>query len=100
MESIEDYILRITKLANRNKELNDQLHGLVSRYELIQRQNEKYLNLLSEFSYEEIEDRLRVPTKRRVKRFKMVSLLYATIIGFRELKNCPDQAQGAGTRGL
>ncbi|MCG8580044.1 MAG: HD domain-containing protein [Bacteroidales bacterium] len=82
MESIEDYILRITKLANRNKELNDQLQGLVGRYEIIQKQNEKYLNLLSEYSYEEIEERLKMPSKKRVKRFKMVSVLYATIKGF------------------
>lgn len=82
MESIEDYILRITKLANRNKELNDQLQGLVGRYEIIQKQNEKYLNLLSEYSYEEIEERLKLPVKKRVKRFKMVSILYATINGF------------------
>jgi len=85
MESIEDYILRITKLANRNKELNDQLQGLVGRYEIIQKQNEKYLNLLSEYSYEEIEERLKLPSKKRVKRFKMVSVLYATIKGFERL---------------
>jgi len=89
MESIEDYILRITKLANRNKELNDQLQGLVGRYEIIQKQNEKYLNLLSEYSYEEIEERLKLPTKKRVKRFKMVSVLYATIKGFEELSEQP-----------
>lgn len=89
MESIEDYILRITKLANRNKELNDQLQGLVGRYEIIQKQNEKYLNLLSEYSYEEIEERLRVPSKKRVKRFKMVSVLYATVKGFDRINGNP-----------
>ncbi len=89
MESIEDYILRITKLANRNKELNDQLQGLVGRYEIIQKQNEKYLNLLSEYSYEEIEERLKMPSKKRVKRFKMVSVLYATIRGFERLNGHP-----------
>ncbi|TRX64253.1 adenylate/guanylate cyclase domain-containing protein [Carboxylicivirga sp. M1479] len=87
MESIEDYILRITKLANRNKELNDQLQGLVGRYEVIQKQNEKYLNLLSEYSYEEIEERLKQPSKKRVKRFKMVSILYATFDGFDRLND-------------
>jgi len=89
MESIEDYILRITKLANRNKELNDQLQGLVGRYEIIQKQNEKYLNLLSEYSYEEIEERLKIPSKKRVKRFKMVSVLYATIKGFENITDQP-----------
>ncbi|MCU4176419.1 adenylate/guanylate cyclase domain-containing protein [Carboxylicivirga sp. N1Y90] len=90
MESIEEYILRITKLANRNKELNDQLQGLVGWYEILQRQNEKYLHLLSEYSYEEIEDRLKVPSKRSIKRFKMVSILYATISGFKKLNGHPN----------
>jgi len=89
MESIEDYISRITKLANRNKELNDQLQGIVGRYEIIQKQNEKYLSLLSEYSYEEIEERLKQPSKKRVKRFKMVSILYATIKGFEKINNHP-----------
>jgi len=84
MESIEDYILRITKLANRNKELNEQLHGLVSRYEIIQRQNEKYLNLLSEHSYEELEEKLKSP-KQKLKKFKMASVLFANFHGFDEL---------------
>ena len=87
MESIEEYILRITKLANRNNELNDQLQGLVGRYEIIQKQNEKYLNLLSEYSHEEIGERLKVPAKKRVKRFKMVSVLYATIKGFENISS-------------
>jgi len=94
MESIQEYILRITRLANRNKELNEQLQDLVGRYEIIQKQNEKYLNLLSEYSFEEIEERLRIPAKRRVKRFKMVSVLYATMRGFdrlREIEHPQDQ---------
>ncbi|MBI9060603.1 MAG: HD domain-containing protein [Marinilabiliaceae bacterium] len=85
MESIEEYIIRITRLANRNKELNEQLQTLVGRYEIIQKQNEKYLNLLSEYSFEEIEERLRMPAKRRVRRFRMVSVLYATMRGFDQL---------------
>ncbi len=89
MESIEDYILRITTLANRNKELNEQLQGLVGRYESIQQQNEKYLNLLSEHSFEEIEARLRNP-KQRLKKFKMASVMFANIHGFDELGNRPD----------
>ncbi len=89
MESIEDYILRITTLANRNKELNEQLQGLVGRYELIQQQNEKYLNLLSEHSFEEIEARLRNP-KQTLKKFKMASVMFANIHGFDELGNRPD----------
>ncbi len=89
MESIEDYILRITRLANRSKDLNEQLQGLVGRYELLQRQNEKYLNLLSEHSFEEIEARLKSP-EQKMKKFKMASVLFANIHGFDELNSRPD----------
>ncbi len=85
MESIEDYILRITRLANRNKELNEQLHGLVSRYEILQRQNEKYLNLLSEHSFEDLEAKLKGPKKKKMKKFRMASVLFANVHGFDEL---------------
>ncbi|NPA37606.1 MAG: HD domain-containing protein [Chlorobi bacterium] len=91
MESIEDYILRITRLANRNKELNEQLQGLVGRYELLQKQNEKYLNLLSEHSFEDIEKRLKgLKTKEKLKKFKMVSVLFANFHGFEELSSRKD----------
>ncbi len=89
MESIEDYILRITTLANRSKELNEQLHGLVGRYELIQIQNEKYLNLLSEHSLEDIESSLKKP-EQRLKKFKMASVMFVNIHGFEKLGMRPD----------
>ena len=89
MESIKDYISRITKLANRNKELNEQLKGLVGRYELLQRQNEKYLNLLSEHSFDEIESELK-GHKKRLKKFEMVSVLFANIHGFEKLNTRHD----------
>lgn len=89
MEGIENYISRITKLANRNKELNDQLQGWMGWYEDIQRQNEKYHNLLSQYSDEDIESQLKKTRTRKVKRFKMVSVLYATIEGFRNINGHP-----------
>ncbi len=89
MEGIDNYISRITKLANRNKELNDQLQGWMGWYEDIQRQNEKYHNLLAEYSDEDIESQLQKTPTRKVKRFKMVSVLYATIEGFRNLNGHP-----------
>jgi len=89
MESIEDYIHRITRLATRNKELNEQLHGLVSRYEILQSQNEKYLDLLSEHSYEDLEAKLKGP-KPKLKKFKMASMLFANVHGFDELSNRHD----------
>lgn len=89
MESINNYIERITKLAHRNKELNEQLKGWMGWYDDIQRQNEKYHNLLAKYSDEDIEVQLKKTRRRKVKRFKMVSVLYATIKGFKKLNGHP-----------
>ena len=53
MDNIELYISRISKLANRNKELNREMNEIVDRYNFIQKQNDKYLKLLSNFSFED-----------------------------------------------
>nr|WP_319399714.1 adenylate/guanylate cyclase domain-containing protein [uncultured Carboxylicivirga sp.] len=89
MDSIDGYIERITKLANRNKELNEQLKGYMSWYEDLQHQNEKYHNLLAKYSDKDIDEELKITRRRKVKRFKMVSVLYATVKGFKKLNGHP-----------
>ncbi len=86
MDNIELYISRISKLANRNKELNREMNEIVGRYNFIQKQNDKYLNLLSDFSFDD-ED-VRSPRKK-IHRFKRASLLYASIEGFHKLSGHP-----------
>ena len=85
MENISEYISRITRLANRNKQLNDQLQELVGRYEVIQDQNTRYQSLLSEYSLEEQEPK--EVGKKRMIRFPMVSMMFVVIRGFRNLNN-------------
>jgi len=82
MDNIELYISRISKLANRNKELNREMNEIVGRYNFIQKQNDKYLNLLSNFSFE--DEYVKKPRKK-IHRFKRASLLYASIEGFEKL---------------
>ncbi len=84
MENIELYIKRIFKLANRNKELNQQMNEIVARYNFIQNQNDKYLNLLSNFTFEEEEG---VKPRKKIHRFNRASLLYASIEGFGNLSD-------------
>ncbi len=87
MDNIELYISRISKLANRNKELNREMNEIVNRYNFIQKQNDKYLSLLSNFSFEE-EEKKGSP-REKIHRFKRASLLYASIEGFQKLSSHP-----------
>ena len=82
MENIELYIKRIFKLANRNKELNQQMNEIVARYNFIQNQNDKYLNLLSNFTFDEADS---PKPRKKIHRFSRASLLYASIEGFDKL---------------
>jgi len=88
MDNIELYIDRISKLANRNKELNREMNEIVSRYNFIQKQNDKYLDLLANFSFEDDEKKIR--PRQKIRRFKRASLLYASIEGFHKLSGHPN----------
>ncbi len=89
MENIESYINRISKLANRNKELNQEMNEIINRYNFIQKQNDKYLSLLSSFSFEG-EGEKKTTSRRKIKRFKRASLLYASVEGFHKLSKHPN----------
>lgn len=89
MSNINDYISRITQLANRNKRLHEELQQLVGRYSHIQNQNDKYLELLQRFSAPRDieEDRLKpLKPRKTFQRLRMVSLLYVSISGFEQLQ--------------
>lgn len=88
-ENIEEYIRRISKLATRNKELNNEMNEIVGRYNFIQKQNDKYLNLLSNFSFEPDAEK-KARARQKIRRFKRASLLYASIEGFHKLTGHPN----------
>ncbi len=91
MDNIELYIKRISKLANRNKELNREMNEIVNRYNFIQQQNDKYLSLLSDFSFDaDVEKKV---ARKKIHRFKRASLLYASIEGFQKLSGHPNAAR-------
>ncbi|MFO8001714.1 MAG: adenylate/guanylate cyclase domain-containing protein [Marinilabilia sp.] len=96
MDNINAYIDRITNLANRNKELNNQLQDLVGRYSIIQKQNEKYNELLARFSgikdISTAEPGLLKPEKK-VEHIRRVSILYIAISGFEKLPERKDKSE-------
>ncbi|PWD99784.1 adenylate/guanylate cyclase domain-containing protein [Marinilabilia rubra] len=96
MDNIHDYISRITNLANRNKELNDQLQNLVGRYSVIQKQNEKYNELLSKFSDTKpnhYKDLFEKKPEKKVEHLRTVSLLYLSIGGFEALNHVSEKSE-------
>lgn len=95
MDNINEYINRITHLANRNKELNAQLHNLVGRYSQIQQQNDKFNELLTRFNETgEAPSRNIIPRKqgKKVEHLRTVSLLYISVGGFENLSQMQDQS--------
>jgi len=95
MDNINDYIERITNLANRNKELNNELQQLVGRYSVIQKQNEKYNELLTRFSG--LKDEPSAPgetrkSPKKVHHLRTVSILYVSISGFEQLPHLKEKS--------
>lgn len=88
METIEDYLTRMKNLARRNAELHSHLTELVGKYEEFHEQNQQYQHLLHEYGMEhEVVPPL--VSRRSLKRFKMVSLLFVAIHGFERLGHNP-----------
>jgi adenylate cyclase len=94
MDNINEYISRITKLANRNQELSSKLQSLVSRYSNIQDQDQKYNELLARFSGTEETTGSTAPQKpqKKVEHLRTVSLLYLSISGFEALHKVTEKS--------
>jgi class 3 adenylate cyclase len=96
MDNINDYISRISHLADRNKELHEKLKQLVDHYSFIQDQNSKYLELLKRFSTQQVteeETHKKSKTPKSFKKLRMVSLLYVSISGFEQLHTRPNPSE-------
>jgi class 3 adenylate cyclase len=96
MDNINNYIDRITHLANRNKALNAQLQNLVGRYSQIQQQNEKFNQLLTRFNETgetQSRDMLLQKQGKKVEHLRTVSLLYISIGGFENFPEVQEQSE-------
>jgi class 3 adenylate cyclase len=74
-------------LAQRNEELAKRLYELVGKYENFSAQSEQYNQLMKKYGLEETVASSGSIAKK-IKRFKMASLLYITISGFDKLFEC------------
>ncbi len=96
MDHLSEYISRLTQLANRDHSLREKLQQLIDRYLLIQTQDEKYTDLLNQFSSpREIEEKETKPgkPKKAFKKLRMVSLLYVSISGFEKLHEADNPSE-------
>lgn len=85
-KSNQEYLEHLRELGRRNENLNASLSSLITTYEDINTHNLQYEALLREFG---LEDKARKEQKD-VKRFKMASMLYIVIYGFRKLADSAD----------
>jgi len=85
MEQDTEFVKRIAKLVKQNKELEDNLERLTKSYEDLLSENEKYKELLSHYTPEQLAAGM-APKKRDSLRFKMATVLFAEIHGFKKLQ--------------
>ncbi len=79
------HLEHLKELSKRNEDLNKHIANLLSRYENISSHDEQYQALLREFG---LNDESRHQTD--IKRYKMVSMLYISVHGFKELADRED----------
>lgn len=88
----ENYIERIKRLANTNKNLKEQFDELAKRFSAIKEQNRNYQELLLKFSPEpEISKNKEM--RKSARRLRMISILYVGITGFEDLYKLEDPLQ-------
>lgn len=81
------YLDQLRELGKRNSKLNEALDQLLSQYQNVSTNNEQYQNLLREFGLDDVSRRQQ---QKGVRQYRMVSMLYIVIHGFRELSQLAD----------
>ncbi len=83
--SINKYIDRIKKLADKNTELNNILSLVIDKLGDVQKENNNYLSLLSEFSLN-LEEQKEYKDKN-IHHFNKASILFLSIEGFDKISS-------------
>ncbi len=76
-----NHLKQLKELGKRNEELNRSLKSLLSKYEDINLHNEQYQALLREFGLDDESKKQQAD----IRRYSMVSMLYISVHGFKEL---------------
>ncbi|WP_282039853.1 adenylate/guanylate cyclase domain-containing protein [Saccharicrinis aurantiacus] len=86
-DNLELYLDRLSSLAKRSSTLSVDKKKVTERYYFIQKQDDKYLNLVADHNFN--IDKKKSSKLSNLKRFNRVSLLYVSIDGFKRLTNHP-----------
>ncbi len=85
MEDNKELVFRIQKLINENKELNSQLKELKNKNEKLEDDNQNYKNLIAKIPEDVLPKGLKSAPKSKTLRFKMATVLYLDIQGFKKI---------------
>ena len=82
----DEKLLRLRDFAKRNSLLDKQLEMLLAQYASLSSRDEQYQQLLREFGLDDASQK----DKHGVRHFKMVSMVYIVVKGFKKLASSSD----------
>ncbi len=85
MEDNKELVFRIQKLINENKELNAQIKELKTINEKLEDENRHFKNMIAKIPEDLLPKGLKSAPKSKTLRFKMATVLYLDIQGFKKI---------------
>lgn len=82
----EEKLTRLRELVKRNRQLDKQLEELLGQYQSLNSRDEQYKQLLREFGLDDESQK----GKQGVRHFKMASMVFIVVRGFKDLAAAPD----------
>jgi len=93
MEDNKELVFRIQKLINENKEINSQLKELKQKNEKLDDENRNYKHLIAKIPEDALPKGLKSAPKSKTLRFKMATVLYLDIQGFKKISESMKSSQ-------
>ncbi len=93
MEENKELVFRIQKLINENKEINSQLKEVKQKNEKLEDDNRNYKHLIAKIPEDALPKGLKSAPKSKTLRFKMATVLYLDIQGFKKISESMKSSQ-------
>ncbi|MEN8122583.1 MAG: adenylate/guanylate cyclase domain-containing protein [Bacteroidota bacterium] len=93
MEDNKELVFRIQKLINENKGINSQLKELKQKNEKLEDENRNYKHLIAKIPEDALPKGLKRAPKSKTLRFKMATVLYLDIQGFKKISESMKSSQ-------
>ena len=93
MEDNKELVFRIQKLINENKEINSQLKEHKQKNEKLEDENRNYKHLIAKIPEDALPKGLKSAPKSKTLRFKMATVLYLDIQGFKKISESMKSGQ-------